>query len=190
MQKHAVSSQIAWGSQMVPDRMRDLHRDLLTAWHQRCRREAGHAVPGEARRRAGGEAEGSGCRAHSAFHTVAWSEHWALPQPPAFVAAAGLDGSPWCCSVHPERCYLSRCLLGSRELPPSYQAGGSNSSAALHIKSYPLCSKRYTLAQPDNAAEISIICQMNWTCWFQTSPGCGELHSQGRGINFPVLFSF
>lgn len=82
------------------------------------------------------------------------------------------------------------CLLGSMQLCPSYQAGGSNCLAALHIKSYPLCSKRYTLDQQDSAAEISIVCRMNWTCWSQTTPGCRELHGQGKGIHFPVIFSF
>lgn len=49
---------------------------------------------------------------------------------------------------------------------------------------------RYTLDQQDNAGEISIICQMNWTLWFQTTPGCREMHSQGKSIHFPVCFSF
>lgn len=103
------------------------------------------------------------------------SREWALSS-----AAPGLCGSLWCCSAHPGRYYLSQCLLGS-----SYQAGGSHSLVPFHIKSYP-----GTPRINKTAAEMSIVCQMNRTCWSQTTPGCRGLHSQGIGIHFPVFFSF
>lgn len=108
------------------------------AWCKHCRREADHAVPREHRRRAEGVKQRAvDAQLMAAFH------------------AAARVSTELCCSPRPlwlpvMLLCLSRevpCLLGSMQLCPSHQAGGTNCLAAFHRKSYPLCSKRYTLDQ-------------------------------------------
>lgn len=107
------SSQIAWGFQMVPDRRRDLHRHLLTARCQRCRREAGHAVPREARGRAGW----SRGRWVQSSHSLSCSGE----QASSCAAAPGLWGIP----------VMLLCSSGGMSfipLPPGIQGASSHLS--------------------------------------------------------------
>lgn len=62
-------------------RQRNLHRHLLKAWGKHCRREAGQTVPWKARRRAGGEAEGGGCRAQPFMQQQGVSTELCSPRP-------------------------------------------------------------------------------------------------------------